>query len=526
MTDSRGQSSDHLENDGITRRRLIGSAGALGLGVAASPLLAACGAAPAGSRSSGKPTRGGTLVAGLTGGSSADTLDPNLFVSVFNAATLAQLYDPLVGQDREVRPYLNVAEEMTPNKDATVWTVRLRKGVTFHNGKEATAEDVIFSIKRARLGTTVIFLSGLTAMKKLDKYTVSLHFSHPYATFLEDLGSPLTVYLLPVGFDPKRPIGTGPFKYVSFTPGQQTVFARNENYWQRGLPYVDRLIFTNFESETTQVDALLGGTVDVVNSLSATSLGTVTGSGKQAVVSPAGGFTPFTMRVDLPPFNDVRVRQAFRLALDRPKMMESVFGGHGLLGNDIFGIWDPAYDHSIPQRHYDPEQAKSLLKAAGQSGVTVTLVTAPLAAGSVNEAQVFAQQATAAGITINLRVVTVSVAFGPNYLKWQFAQDANEACSYLCGVAQNTAPTASYNETHFDNPRYASLYRQALATPDANKRTEISHELQMIDYNEGGMIIPFFQSQIDGYLPKVHGIEKSKVGYPLNNFDLKGLWIA
>ena len=83
-------------------------------------------------------------------------------------------------------------------------------------------------------------------------------------------------------------------------------------------------------------------------------------------------------------------------------MLKTVFGGHGTLGNDIFGIWAPEYDHSIPQRQYDPEQAKSLLKAAGQENLTLTLVTGDIAQGVINMAQVYAQQAAPAGINAKL----------------------------------------------------------------------------------------------------------------------------
>ena len=236
--------------------------------------------------------------------------------------------------------------------------------------------------------------------------------------------------------------------------------------------------------------------------------------------------TPFTMRVDAAPFTDVRVRQAFRLAVDRPKMLETVFGGHGTVGNDIFSIWDPAYDHDIPQRSYDPEQAKSLLKAAGHENLNIELVTGDIAQGVVNMAQVYAQQAQAAGINVTLRQISVTEYYGPNYLKWVFAQDYFYYGPYLVLVQQATLPTSPFNETHFDNPQYISLFNQALATLDTSKRTEIAHEMQMIDYNEGGYIIPFFPAVIDGYAPNVNGIVESKTGSSFNTWDFEHMWLT
>ena len=116
--------------------------------------------------------------------------------------------------------------------------------------------------------------------------------------------------------------------------------------------------------------------------------------------NPAGGWLPITMRVDQAPFNDVRVRQAFRLIVNRPQMVEQVLSGHGQVGNDLYGRFDPAYDSSLPQRQQDIEQAKSLLKAGGPSRTwPSTLVTGSILAGVPEESQVFAQQASAAGVT-------------------------------------------------------------------------------------------------------------------------------
>jgi peptide/nickel transport system substrate-binding protein len=521
----------------ITRRRLLEGAAKGGFALTGAGLIAACGSSSTKSKavgvvSSGRPRHGGTLMAGLTGGSSSDTLDPNSPVNNTDYARVANLYDALVWQDAQARPYLRVAEEMTPNKDATVWTIRLRKGVLFHDGREATADDLIFSIKRVvnpkAPGEAANTLRGIetAGMRKLDRYTVAVPFSRPYSIFFEALANNITVYLLPVGFDPKKPIGTGPFKYVSFTPGQRSVFARWEHYWDQPLPYADQLVMVDYSDSSSQVNALLSGEVNLINLLSQDVIGTVTGGGKKVVVSDGGGWNPFTMRVDSPPFNDVRVRQAFRLMVDRPKMLDIVFGGHGTIGNDIFGIWDPAYDHAIPQRVQDIEQAKHLLKAAGREGLTVELVTSDIAQGVVNMAQVFAQDAAQAGVKVNLRQVTVTDFYGPNYLKWVFAQDYWYYQPYLPQVQQATLPTAPFNECHFDNPRYNALFQEALATVDVAKRSEIAHEMQMIDWTQGGYIIPFFPPVIDGYAPTVNGIVRSKTGSSFNDWDFRSLWLA
>jgi peptide/nickel transport system substrate-binding protein len=525
----------------ITRRRLLENAAKGGLAVGAGGLIAACGssssststAATTGSQaSSGTPKHGGTLRAGLTGGSSSDTADPNTIVNNTDYARAALLYEALVWTNSQAQQYNRLAEEMTPNKDATVWTIRLRSGVTFHNGKDVTADDLIFSINRVinpkSPGEAANALSGINAagIKKVDNLTITVPFHKPYSTLPESLANNITVYVLPVGFDPKNPIGTGPFKMSQFTPGQQTILTRFENYWNQPLPYLNEIIMTDYSDETSQVNALLSGQVDVVNLLSQDTIGTVTGSGKHVVISDGGGWNPFTMRVDQPPFTDVRVRQAFRLAVDREAMLKTVFGGHGTIGNDIFGIWAPEYDHSIPQRQYDPEQAKSLLKAAGHDNLSITLVTGDIAQGVINMAQVYAQQAAPAGINAKLDQVTVTDFYGPNYLKWTFAQDYWYYSPYFPQVNQATLPGAPFNETHFDNPQYINLYNQAQATLDVSMRQEIAHEMQMIDYNQGGYIIPFFPAVIDGYATNVNGIVQSKTGSSFNNWDFEHVWLS
>ncbi len=522
--------------DSISRRELLSGAGKAGLALSAGGLIAACGSSSTTSTRTtavtGSPRHGGTLTAGLTGGSSSDTLDPNSPVNNTDYARVANLYDALVWQDAQAHPYLRVAEEITPNKDATAWTIRLRKGVLFHDGREATADDLIFSIKRIvnpkapGEAANALKTAQVNAIRKLDRYTIELPFSKPYSTFYLSLANNITIYLLPVDFDPKKPIGTGPFKYVSFTPGERSVFARWEHYWDQPLPYADQLVMVDYSDESSQVNALLSGQVDVVNLLSQDVIASITGGGKKVVISDGGGWNPFTMRVDQAPFTDVRVRQAFRLMVDRPKMLEIVFGGHGTIGNDVFAIWDPEYDHSIPQRQQDIAQAKSLLKAAGHDGMSIELVTSDIAQGVVNMAEVFVQDATQAGIKVNLRQVTSTEFYGPSYLKWVFAQDYWYYQPYFPQVEQATLPTSPFNECHFDNPRYIALYTQALATLDESKRTEIAHEMQMIDYNEGGYIIPFFPAVIDGYATNVGGIVQSKTGASLNDWDFEHMWLT
>jgi peptide/nickel transport system substrate-binding protein len=207
-------------------------------------------------------------------------------------------------------------------------------------------------------------------------------------------------------------------------------------------------------------------------------------------------------------------------------MLKTTFGGYGILGNDIYGYSDPAYDHAIPQRVQDIEQAKSLLKKAGQENLQVTLTTAAIAQGTVELAQVFAQQASLAGVKVNVDLVSPGVEFGPNYAKFLFAQDYVIYTTYLTQIALSGLLTSPFPETHFDDPHYSSLFNQALAATDTKLRDEIEHEMQLIDWNQNGSIIPYFYPTIDGYSGHVKGVHTSVTGWPLGGFDFKSMWLA
>ncbi len=482
-------------------------------------------------RSSLKPRHGGTLRAGFSGGSSSDTLNPLSQISTLGSCYAQQLFDGLVTYDADAQLQLALASEVTPNSDATVWTIRLKPGVTFHDGRDLTADDVIYTLQEitnpknpqpaAALLTTLV-RSSLT---KLDRLTVRARFSAPNSAFAECLCNYMGIPVIPVDFDPRKPVGTGPFTYDSFTPGIQATFVRNDNYWQHRLPYVDKLLISDVSDETTQVNGLISGQYHIVDNLSAASINAVESGGASVLISEGASWNPFTMRVDRAPFSDVRVRQAFRLLVDRTQLRNLVFDGHGLIGNDLYAPFDPVYDHQLPQRHQDIPQARHLLKQAGYDDLTVTLVTSDFAQGVVQEATVLAQQATAAGVTVKVANVPTSTFFGPNYLQWVFAQDLWFYNPYFLQVVYSDLPTASFNEPHYRNKAYYTLYYKAMATTHAHTRKELAYEMQRMYWDDSGYIIPVFSPNFDGYTKEVHGLTKSRIGFPFNIYSLKSLWL-
>ena len=545
-------SADRLPSSGgFSRRDFLKFGGGAVLLGATGGALGACGSStgsnttsPGGTVATGKPKRGGQLIAGLTGGDSSDTVDGQKGVNNVDFARIVSLYDALVIWDLNCKPQLSLAESIEPNKDATLWTIKLRPDVVFHNGKPLTADDVIFSYQRVVAGNlggaSSLAPCDIKNMKKVDTLTLQIPCT-PFATFVDSIiGYYYYLSILPVGLDATNPVGTGPFKYEKFQPGVSSTFTANKNYWLNGadgkpLPYVDSVLIDDYTSETTQVEALQSNEVQVVNLLSSTSIGDVE-SFANVLISNAGGMTPFTMRVDQAPFSDPNVRLGLRWAVNRQEMINTVFSGHGKLANDIFSPFDPEYDTTITQREQDLDKAKFYFQKAGVLGKTLTMQTADIAQGTLKAAQVLQEQLSASGLlSISLDQVTVTSFYGSEYLKWTFAQDYWYYASYLPQVSEATLSYSPFNETHFASPaahplpavygeKYTKYYNEAVATLDTGLRTEIAHEMQMIDWNYGGYIIPYFPPVIDGYSKKIGGVTPSLTGLSLSNYGFQRFW--
>ncbi len=523
----------------LSRRDLLRHAaqGAVLLGTGG--LLGACSSstkdpsATTTTRATPLPTPGGTLRAGLSGGSRTDTLDPHNWVNLVDAARVYSLFNPLVDFDLDAHPTKSLAEELIAGRDAMHWTIRVKPGIEFHNGKTLSADDVLYSFRRIvdpkspALGARSLKALDIANAKKVDNLTVAIPCLTPFSV-LKDVLASYYFFVVPVGFNLKHPIGTGPFKFQSFTAGRQSTFVKNKNYWETGLPYIDELVISDFPGEVSQVNALGSGSVDVIDLISFYSTRAVYSGGNKVIITNGGGYTPFTMRVDQPPFDDIRVRQAFRLICDRQYMLDTVFSGNGRIGNDVFGLRDVVYDSALPQRVQDIEQAQSLLAKAGHSNLTITLVTSPVGPGAAQIAQLLKQQAAQAGVTVNLRYVPTAEFFGPKYLSWTFAQDYWKYYPYFSNVLQATLARAPFNECHTDNAAYTSLYRQAMATLGGRKRADIAHEMQQMEYSgaASGYIIPYFTPVIDAYASRVNGVVSSKTGLPLGAYGFKYMWLS
>src|SRR5499427_3639274 len=351
----RGDSGSTLD-----RRQFLRGLAATGAIAGTGGLLAACSSgstspAPAAS-ASGARRKGGSLKVGLTGGSGSDTLDPHKGLTYLDTARAQSLYQPLLQLSTRAQSEFVLAEEISPHGSTSEWIIRLRPGITFHDGKPLTADDVIFTMNRIitgkHSGATSLGPIDLKSLKKLDSRTVLVPMTIPYGSFLDQLAYWYYLYIVPTGFNPSKPNGTGAFKYQSFTPGQRSVFVKNPHYWKTGLPYVDSVTIIDFSDSTSLQNALTTGVIQGAGALEGSQIAVLkTSSGVRTVASHTGAITPFTMRVDQAPFNDVNVRQALRLLVGRPQLIDSALDGFATVGADVSSPYDPNYDTSLRREH-------------------------------------------------------------------------------------------------------------------------------------------------------------------------------
>ena len=484
------------------------------------PLLAACGGSSTSSASpsaSAQPKKGGHIKSGVTGGSAKDTLDAHTaYLDEPQIAMQWQLYDSLLGFDPNHKLIYLLAESYEADATATQFTVRLKPDLEFSNGKTVTADDVVFSYQRIldpKTGAAgVDLLRGLSPdnVKKMDERTVQLHSGHAerhllgVACLLLQRGRACGVRSLHGGgADRHRPLDHRDLRgrRAGGVQGQPQLLGRG--------PYAEKLTMIQYADPTARLNALLGGSVDHIDLVQSSQAGVIQGEPSFTLLeAKSGGWDPITMRIDQKPFDDVRVRQAFRLIADREQMLSQALAGYGWLGNDMYAPFDPAYPKDLPQRVQDLEQAKSLLKQAGyDNNLTVELITSTaVGAGMVAAAQVFQEQAKGAGVTVNVKQVDPGVFFGEDYLKWTFAQDYWGSRNYLAQTTLSTSPKAPYNETHWKDAEWQKIVDEAFKTVDDAKRNELVAAAETIEYERGGYLIWQFNTLLDAYSNKLGGV--------------------
>jgi peptide/nickel transport system substrate-binding protein len=440
-----------------------------------------------------------------------------------------------------VEPGLAVSAE--PNADATKWVLKLRDGVEFHDGKPFTSEDVVYNFKAlwgdAASNYSSAFLTGLVDfnnVRALDKLTVEVPLVIPQAQFPSILGL-FNFGVLPVGATPasvaQKPIGTGPFKFASFTPGQQSVFDANKNYWEEGKPYVDRLVINSTFTDTSALlNALLGGSIDAIIAPALTQArAQLTSQQVQVLESEAAAqIYAFGMRVDTGLFADNRIREAFKLLVDRQAMIDGALAGFGEVANDIIAPYTEYYASDL-KRERDIDKAKALFKEAGVAGKSFPWPTANVFPGMTESTTILANQAQAAGVTVEVQPGSPGTYYTPAagaYTRDSGIQVMQPSASITANYRALLTPDAPYPDTHWtaqkpDGPQAAALLRDAMAATDKNRATDLWHQAQVQQFNEGGYVVWANLPYIDLAAKNVRGL-KASGGLNFNMFRFCDGW--
>jgi len=534
------ESEEHLVDRRITRRGALRLGAGVAFLAASAGTLGACGGdAKTATVPEGKPRRGGTLTVGIITGGTAETLNPGLVLGSSDGLRTYQLFDRLFETRDDVKTmWPGLATSAEPNADASVWTLKLRDGVTWHDGKPFTADDVVWTFRTWSDPNSYAnqFVSGIVDFKRVrkrDKLTVEV----PLHTKIAQFPTLLTFYNMGVVQNGTtkssfaQPVGTGPFKFRSFTPGRQSVFVANRDYWENPYPYVDELVIdSSFSDETPRLNALLAGDLDVLSIVPATIAKQYEHNDQfQLLRSPSPITMLLTMRVDQGPFADVRVRQALRLCADRQALVDNALNGFGTVANDLIGKGCEYFAEDLVRPH-DVEQARALLKAAGREGMSFNLPTSNAVPGFVESATLFAQQAKAAGFNINVKNGPASSYFGNDFATRPIGQDQ---CLSAPSLTQHYrtffAPGGAYNTTHWGSQaggkQASALIDQAMAAVDPGKADELWREVQQQQFDQGGQLAWGSNDSLDLVATRVKGL-KAGPGPTLNNWRLLTGWLA
>ena len=544
----------------LTRRELLVASGRGAVMLGATGLLASCGggtstgATSAGllpvSAGGGTPVKGGTFTVGVLGAGASEQLYPGSVGGPADYVRIQQLYDNLfnISSDSSLGILPALALSAEPNHDATVWTFKLRDGVHWHNGKSFTADDVVYTFTVAWQSPLSFASPALTPfvdfkqVRKVDQLTVEVPLLRPCAqfptmfTFLS-----AATWIVPVGSTPaelaRQPVGTGPFKYVSFTPGQQSIFEANREYWEEGKPYVDRVVVnSSFSDDTALLNALLAGQINVLTPISYSQAKQYQHSSQITLLGSPGHTGNFAfMRVDAGPFADVRVRQAMKLLVDRELMVQNVLYGFGSVGTDRTpqATNSLQYAPTLPPASYDPERAKSLIKAAGADGMTATFDTSAINGTFVPSATLIAQEAAKVGIRLNVNVIPTSTYYTPasGYAKRHLGQDvAGEVSSLTAAYIAATWAGAPYGETYWGTqkpggPPADKLMFDAVGAITPAHATALWKQVEDLQVREGGYINWGYGDVLDAVAPSVRGLRESP-SWNLNNYRLLDGWLA
>ncbi len=430
---------------------------------------------------------GGKITVGIT--QDLDSLDPHKAVAAGTEEVLINIFDGLIKVASNGDFVPAVASSYEISEDGLKYAFTLRKGVKFHNGKEVTADDVIYSLKRvAGLDGTpdpeVLVKSAFSVIKEINKTEdgVEVILSEP-ATELIGF---FTCSIIPCDYDAQAtaPIGCGPFKFVSYEPMRSIVLEKNEDYYVEGVPYLDGVTFKISADTDAAFLELMAGGIDIFPYLTADQANQLKGN-----YNIEDGTMNLVQALFLnnarEPFTDVRVRQAICYALDRQGIINVVAEGKGeVIGTNMFPTFGRYYDASLVNKYpTNIEKAKELLKEAGyEGGISFTITIPSNYDFHVKTGEVITQQLKAAGIDAKIKLIEWSSWLSDVYAGRDFE-------STIIGLDSELAPSdilrfypsdSSKNFINYSNPEFDRIYTEAKKTSSEDEKEKLYKQLEAI----------------------------------------------
>ena len=409
----------------------------------------------------------------------------------------------------------SLAESWSVSPDGLVHEFVLRHGVKFHNGDPVTADDVKFSVERYRGSASTTLKARIAAVDVVDAHRVRIRLKQPWPDFMTFVATPATgaawivpkKYVEKVGDEgfKKAPVGAGPYKFVSFTPGVELVLEANEQYWRK-TPTVKRLVFKNVPDEATRLAMLKRGETDVAYSIRAELADEIKRTPGLSLKAAGGAFTEWVAIIDQwdpkSPWADKRVRLAANLAVDRQAINQAEYLG---LSKVTGSIIPSGFDYAwvAPPYAYDPQRAKRLLAEAGYPNgfdggqINADLVYAPIAEHVGNQLQ-------AVGIRVKIRpmeraaIIKAAQEKKLKNLHRQGSAAFGNAATRIEAFIESNGMFA-----YGGYPDIDGLFREQGAERDQKKREALLHRIQQLVHDKA-MYIPLFETAfLNGVGPRV-----------------------
>ena len=511
---------------GISRREFLARAAAMG--IAAPTAMAFL----SGDAVSATPKKGGHLIVGVDGGSTGDSLDPALCTNNTCATVLFQWgctltrISPTNGQ---VFPFL--AKSFESANGGQKWIFNLRRGVTFHNGKEMDSADVVDTLRRHRdeksKSGALGIMQSITDIQADGKYAVVLTLDGPNAD-LPFLMSDYHLLIQPAGSAGDEGIGTGPYILEEVDHGVRYLTRRNPNYFDPSEGHVESIETLVINDGTARISALQSGKAHMICRVDPKITNLLAKSPGVKIENVSGrAHYVFIMHANTAPFDNNDLRLALKYAIDRELLVKQILQGYGSVGNDFpINAAYPLFSDDIPQRPYDPDKAKFHFKKSGHSGPVVIRTSDAAFPGAVDAALLFSESAKKAGIDLEVKREPEDGYWSDVWNKQPFCVSywgGRPVQDQMYSVAYKS--DAKWNDTRFFRPDFDKLLLAARAELDSAKRKAIYREMALLVRDEGGLILPMFNDYIDAIRTEVKGYIPHPNGKLGNNFAPIQVWL-